>query len=283
MEKVSPFLSTQVSSLLTTDPQRRPTAEEMLIRLNEERNKVVGSAPTPLEDSQGPPKEQEPPFLLVHSKGPAADHQSSMLGLYRKSEKLGFIYIQESDTKFRAKPSKLFAVKGVWKITPDVLTRLRASSPSKNPTSVNWQYLEYGAWRDDPALKVVGLSDKPISCEQVTISLGEGIKRDIKEPGVEGVYIATGLYKLGRPVLQQVGGRFSLYIGWSWEGGCWEVSSVVGGAEYLVSGSAPDMCPADPRARRNEWRDQTYWKYKDKRGVLKESRIINVVCKTHSR
>ena len=40
MEKVSPFLSKQVSSLLTTDPRKRPTAEQMLLRLNVKGNKV---------------------------------------------------------------------------------------------------------------------------------------------------------------------------------------------------------------------------------------------------
>ena len=42
MDKVSPFLSTQVSSLLTTDPQRRPTAEELLRRIHDEPKKVRG-------------------------------------------------------------------------------------------------------------------------------------------------------------------------------------------------------------------------------------------------
>ena len=42
MEKVSPFLSALVSSLLTTDPRRRPTAEELLRRIHDERQKVGG-------------------------------------------------------------------------------------------------------------------------------------------------------------------------------------------------------------------------------------------------
>ena len=42
MEKVSPFLSTLVSSLLTTDPQRRPTAEELLRRIHDEPQRVWG-------------------------------------------------------------------------------------------------------------------------------------------------------------------------------------------------------------------------------------------------
>ena len=44
LDKVSPFLSAQVSSLLTTEPQRRPTAENLLLRLTDESNKVGGGS-----------------------------------------------------------------------------------------------------------------------------------------------------------------------------------------------------------------------------------------------
>lgn len=36
LEKVSPFLAKQVSKLLRTDPRRRPAAEQMLVRLNDD-------------------------------------------------------------------------------------------------------------------------------------------------------------------------------------------------------------------------------------------------------
>ena len=42
IEKVSPFLSALVSSLLTKDPRRRPTAEDLLRRIHDERQKVGG-------------------------------------------------------------------------------------------------------------------------------------------------------------------------------------------------------------------------------------------------
>ena len=42
MDQVSPFLSGQVASLLTTDPGRRPTAEQLLLRLNGERDDASG-------------------------------------------------------------------------------------------------------------------------------------------------------------------------------------------------------------------------------------------------
>ena len=43
ISKVSPFLSTLVSDLLIANPRRRPTAEQMLLKLHEEKNKIAGN------------------------------------------------------------------------------------------------------------------------------------------------------------------------------------------------------------------------------------------------
>ena len=40
LDKVSAFLSELVSCLLSTDPRRRPSAEELLRRIQDERKKV---------------------------------------------------------------------------------------------------------------------------------------------------------------------------------------------------------------------------------------------------
>ena len=152
---------------------------------------------------------------------------------------------------------------------------LRAATPSESPTSVRWQYQEFNnkkTWRNDPNLTATGLSEKPSECE-VTISLSLDIERDIMEPGVAGVYRADGSYSRGRPVLQHSWGRFTLTM----DEGCWWVQSVVGGALYLESGSAPSHCPADPRAARNGSEGLTYWRY-NKQGVLTESSGISVKC-----
>ena len=156
---------------------------------------------------------QTPLYFLITSSasGPTADHQGGMFGLYRMTEQMtdGLnVYMQEHDTKYGGIPCKLYSSKGVWVVTCDGKELLRAATPSESPTSVKWQYYDYNTWRDDPALAVTGLSEKPSECE-VTISLRQDIVRDIKDPGVAGVYRATGSYCRGRPVLQHSGGLFT--------------------------------------------------------------------------
>ena len=157
--------------------------------------------------------------------------------------------------------------------------RLRASTPSESPTSVNWQYREYVEWLDDPALTVTGLSEKPSECE-VTISLSRDIKREILDgvgvgEGVAGVYTGDGSYRRGRPVLHHSGGLFTLSVDYS----CWRVQSGVGCDLYLYSESAPSQCPADPRAPRNERLGETHWSYVSKQaGRTESSSGISVKC-----
>ena len=133
---------------------------------------------------------------------------------------------------------------------------------------------------DDPAVTVTGLTKKPSECE-VTISLSQDVVRDITYPGVAvaGVYKTDGTYRHGRPVLEHSGGLFTLSV---W-GGFWVVESDVD--SYLMSGSAPSLCPADHRAAaaRNERVRQTNWSFwsKRKRGgwPWPESSGITVKCK----
>ena len=217
----------------------------------------------------------DPPFLLVTSSGPAADYWSLMLGLYRKTEQMAegrTVYIQEHDSQYEGSPCKLASHNKVLVATYEGIEYLRAATP----TSVSWQYRDWDkhTWRDDPALTVTGLSEKPSECE-VTISLSRDIVRDIMEPGVAGVYRANGSYRQGRPVLQHSGGLFTLSV----YAGCWRVESGDGGDEYLRSGSAPSQCPADPRAARDERRGWTHWRYNSKqRGYNRESSGISVKC-----
>ena len=91
------------------------------------------------------------------------------------------------------------------------------------------------------------------------ISLGEAITRDMREPGMAGVYRAdgTGTYFRGRPMFSHSEGVFTLSLS-VWNGGCWEVRSGDRGHVYLMSRTAPSMCPADPRAARCERRGRTH-------------------------
>jgi len=118
-------------------------------------------------------------------------------------------------------------------------------------------------------------SEGPRECE-VRISLSKDITRDMEEPRVAGVYRADGTYYNGRPVFRHSGGKFTLSVC----GADWEVSAY-GGACFLSSGSAPSMCPADPRAARCERLGQTHWMYRSKVGIERESGDIRVTCNKH--
>ena len=101
------------------------------------------------------------------------------------------------------------------------------------------------------------------------------ISRDMKEPGLAGVYWADSSYCRGRPVFRHSGGEFTLSV----EYGSWEVSSGVGGDVHLWSRTAPSMCPADPRAARRErlgCRTQKHWTYLNKQRGWVESGDISV-------
>ena len=224
-------------------------------------------------------------FLLISSTGPAADIHGKRIGLYRKTDdtKEGrSVYVPEHDMKYGNVPYRLASDKGVWRLTWGTTALLRAATPGECPTSVKWQYAIWGnnGWRNDKKLMVTGLSEKPSDCE-ITISLRWDIERDITEPTLAGVYRAEGSYYLGRPVLQHRGGCFKLYVGGGVEGGCWKVSSDVGGDWHLLSGSAPGLCPADPRAERNEQWGITDWLYENLRGGVTYSRGISVKCNRH--
>ena len=230
------------------------------------------------------------PFILVSSSGPAADHQSNHLGLYRKTEEMRegrSVYIQE-ETK-DTPTNKLSSIQGVWTITNYNVGLMRAATPSNSPTStVKWQYIhehdnlrEYEiTWHDDPALTVTGLTELP-TCEcEITISLSENVKRDIQEPGVVGEYRPLGSYRYGRPVLQHSEGRIRLYVEISsWVLGSYEQYHL--GEKYLMSGSVPSQCPADPRAARNEKNGLTRWRYKRNQRGYTESKTITIKCNKH--
>ncbi len=63
LDKVSPFLSEQVSSLLTTVPQSRPTAEQMLLRLK--RSEESGDCSPLLESADSLGTQDTKPMVSV--------------------------------------------------------------------------------------------------------------------------------------------------------------------------------------------------------------------------
>ena len=121
-----------------------------------------------------------PAFLLISSTGPTADqNRGDKLGLYRRTEKMTecrHVYEQEHDTK--GNPCLLFSDQGVWMLlTHNDNVYLRAATPTESPISAQWQYQESpkDTWRDDPALTVTGLREKPSCVCELTISLSQNI------------------------------------------------------------------------------------------------------------
>ena len=85
-------------------------------------------------------------------------------------------------------------------------------------------------------------------------------------------------------MLQHLGGKYTLSVQETLFGSCWIVKSDVEGVSFLLTGSAPSMCPAaDPLAARIERLGQINWRcweYLGKHGGIgrAESRGITVKC-----
>ena len=225
-------------------------------------------------------------FILVSSKGPAADHQSDMIGLYHKTETMTedgrSIYFQyHTQSQYGDSNTKMLSSEGIWNIENEFgEVILRAKTPSESPTSISviWEYEDdNGAWKDDPKLEVTEMAEEPSCNCQITLNLDPKIKRDVLEPDVAGVYNARGKFLRGRPVLEHSGGQFTLNVG----GGCWRVGSGITGDEHLCSRTAPGMCPADPRASENSSQMQRNWRYMNIQRALTGSRGIRLKCNKH--
>ena len=62
--------------------------------------------PLPKQPASGPP------YVLISSSGPAADHQGEFFGLYRKIEEMRegrSVYLQEQDTEYTDSLGKMFS------------------------------------------------------------------------------------------------------------------------------------------------------------------------------
>ena len=283
--------------------------------VNSQLHHSIFNLQTPGEaERQRPPSDAS--FILVCSDGPSAYQHGSMLGWYYWSEDTEegrSVYVQEHDPNYWEADTieyKLFSNKGAWVIMSENEFLLRASSASPSPASANrdsffgfpvskwiqWQYLRYRTWHDDPKLSVTSFSDYPdklsFECE-VTITLSEDIVKDDSyheewnRRSVSGVYRPDGSYHQGRQVLRHTRGKFVLYVNAS---GCWTVTSEIGGIhcggfQYLRSWAAPTHCPGDPRTARNENGELSHWEYWEPDGRARgwtESSGISVKCNKRS-
>ena len=246
---------------------------------------MLSTNKNPIKDIEEEVSEDKasPNFLLLSSTGPAADHRGQMLGVYHKSQEKReekCVYMQE-ETVCGKSLCVLFSDQGFWAVTNLINSHhILAATPSLSPTSCSWQFYNSGSdmIRNDQNLRVTGLKEKPsVECE-ITISLGEDVMRNIEDRGLVGVYRTDGDYCHGRPVFLHSGGQFCLYVSAQ---GRWWVSHLDGVSPHIVSGSAPSMCPADPRAARNErWvQTQTRWRFKGKQGILESCGYTITCCK----
>ena len=224
-----------------------------------------------------------PVFLLITSSGRAVDHQCQHFGVYfstENEEQTG--YIQQSQRPYLTSnhgeidiPSKLIILDGLWYLLDkDGHDCLRAESRSKSPTSVAWEFyhLDRVTWYDASHLSVTCLMELPSYCE-VTI----------KFPGdIVMLFRADGTFCRGRHILNHIGSNLRLYVNAK---GCWVVSSDIGGdiggdKVLMSSRSAPSLCPADPRAARDDRRRAKGWRHWSGGEWVQSD--IRVACRTHT-
>ena len=117
----SPSVSELVARLLITDPERRPSAREILeiltaqedpITVNQTENKALSS----LDKSLGNISLNSD-TLLVTSTGPTAEYQGDMLGIYKKvgTNNSRPYYKQEDTVRSDVKEYLLYSTKkGDW-------------------------------------------------------------------------------------------------------------------------------------------------------------------------
>ena len=233
-------------------------------------------------------------YLLLSSTHPSASHPSVgfKLGAYIRIEDFNGrpayqqLHLQEETQLFLYYRQAT----GRWLVGPDLGGRkafLRNTTKSVTVPTSGWQYSDGGGgWSPAPDLTATLLLDlSSVLCANVTVSASLGTFSFSPLPGV---------FSYGRQVFHTTtGGGWVLdwvlgwVLGWGWgwgwvllvSGGRWGVYDGEGGLR-LCSGSAPGMCPADPRAKIDV--DGTRnWMYVNREGEWEESSDIIITCSTH--
>ena len=100
-----------------------------------------------------------------------------------------------------------------------------------------------------------------------------------------GVYQPTDQYCHGRVVYNNITNNKVMLVDY-YPDGRWYVLDNINSdwrTAWMYSGSAPDTCPAHPRAKKNGWREQTCWQYRDKNWKYHDDGDITVTCSQHSK
>ena len=222
--------------------------------------------------------------LLLTTTGDAAEYCSDCMGLFLLAgEHNNRPYYKQNHTVDTEGAKFLYSsASGKWLVS-DTLGgaewRLKNTARTASVPTSGWKYWE----NYDPAMTAAPLSDlSSATCSSITI-LAKG-KAARKVPDYLGTFTPTGDYSAGRQVFSSDRGRYLMT-----EAGCdiWGVTdSVTTPTASIRSGCSPGMCPAHPRARRDDREGQKRWKYwNGKRWFGKwqrwrESDII-VTCATH--
>ena len=231
-------------------------------------------------------------YLLLSSTHPSASHPSVgfKLGAYIRIEDFNGrpayqqLHLQEETQLFLYYRQAT----GRWLVGPDLggsKFYLRNTTKSVTVPTSGWQYSDGGSFRPAPDLTATLLLDlSSVLCANVTVSASLGTFSFSPLPGV---------FSCGRQV-------FHTTMGWGWvldwvldwvlgwvlgwvlavSGGRWGVYDGEGEARFC-SGSAPGMCPADPRAKINIEDGTRNWMYMNREGKWEESSDIIITCSTH--
>ena len=222
----------------------------------------------------------ESPLLLLTTTGPAAEYKGDRFGLY-KEEGLhnGVKYYRQLDRSNKGAYMYQYS-KEKWYIS-DILGKnggsLQNLTSSDTVPVSGWQYADgTGTWPHDGGITVTPLEDMAsVMCGDITITMsGEAAKRS----DCAGVFKPTGEIGRGRQVFRnpQTGKYLNGHARWGVR------DSIDSTAAGILSGCAPEMCPASHRASYSDRFNQKHWRYGDAQG-WRDSADIIVTCSIHSK
>ena len=224
--------------------------------------------------------------ILLTSSGPSAEYQGSALGLYRREgilnnspyyrhvdttvtprlnmNKLRDYWMGSEETVYRNKKGEWCMGTGLDSFGRGLYNETKTDSvPLEGWKCWNgdasFEDVLFGdeGWLEDPHLKITKPSDSsfPLPCGTITIeATGNFVLRKEIEDCL-GVYKPfKNDFSAGRRVFKHSSmNRFLMVRSTAWSVDNTEVN-------FMASGCAPSMCPADPRAMKSQRFDTTSWR-----------------------
>ena len=235
-QQYSPLVSELVARLLTTDPERRPSAREILENL------------TAHEDSLSAQDEclqnisvKRKTTLLVTSIGPWSTDRHGMLGVYKEAgTKNNCPYYQQMDTERKDGAEYVIyrSKRGGWLMgngldEPPFL--FNASKAKTVPLIAGW-------------VKTSSAVDVPAH-----ILITASVDEEVRWPDCDGDYIPTQMFSLGRRIFKhQTQERYLFVRPLAFNCTAWKVKVSVGDKEAMLAQKIDEIeieeNPADPRA-----------------------------------